>query len=69
MRVMTHPCRYELVSQGIAVVLVKPGPVSTPIWATSRARSEALVERMSDDAQQLYAGPLKAVSACVARGD
>ncbi|WIA36623.1 hypothetical protein OEZ86_007911 [Tetradesmus obliquus] len=36
--------RYELQQFGVAVVLVKPGPVATPIWQKSRDRSTVQVD-------------------------
>eukprot|EP00882_Tetradesmus_deserticola_P018012 GHRQ01019326.1.p1 GENE.GHRQ01019326.1~~GHRQ01019326.1.p1 ORF type:complete len:235 (+),score=74.83 GHRQ01019326.1:520-1224(+) len=36
--------RYELAQFGVPVVLVKPGPVATPIWQKARDRSTVQVE-------------------------
>jgi NAD(P)-dependent dehydrogenase (short-subunit alcohol dehydrogenase family) len=50
--------RYELQPQGVAVVLVKPGPVVTPIWQTTKAKSEVVVNALGPEAQQLYGAQL-----------
>ena len=60
--ILTECLRYELDSQGIAVVLVKPAPIATPIWRTGSARSEALLSGMPAEAQALYGAFLDKVS-------
>jgi short-subunit dehydrogenase len=37
--------RYELQQFGVPVVLVKPGPVATPIWQKARDRSTVQVDQ------------------------
>jgi short-subunit dehydrogenase len=56
--------RYELAPQGISVVLVKPAPVVTPIWAKSRGKSKAVVSGMPDEAKALYGATLEKVRVC-----
>lgn len=60
--------RYELAAQGIPVVLVKPGPVLTPIWHKSREKSEMVLEGMPPEVQQLYGPTLDKVGVCWGRG-
>lgn len=65
--ILTDCLRYELAAQGIPVVLVKPGPVLTPIWQKSRQRSQAAFEGMPPAAQQLYGPSMDKVGACCIR--
>lgn len=53
--------RYELAPQGIPVVLIKPGPVATPIWDKSREKSYTAGSETWDAATQVYGSHLKAV--------
>jgi short-subunit dehydrogenase len=59
--ILSECLRYELAAQGIPVVLVKPGPVKTPIWGKARSKSEAVVEGMPAEAQELYGATLSKV--------
>lgn len=59
--IMTECLRYELQQQGVSVVLIKPGPVRTPIWDKSRGRSEAIVKQLPPPAQELYGRALTKV--------
>jgi NAD(P)-dependent dehydrogenase (short-subunit alcohol dehydrogenase family) len=46
--------RMELSPFGIAVSLVEPGSILTPIWTRSAARADELLERMDGDVNELY---------------
>jgi NAD(P)-dependent dehydrogenase (short-subunit alcohol dehydrogenase family) len=47
--------RVELKHQGIAVSLVEPGPISTPIWSKAREQVGALRASLDGEARELYA--------------
>lgn len=55
--------RYELQQFGVAVVVVKPGPVATPLWAKGRARSTSQADpaRLAA-AQAVYGGMMDGMS-------
>lgn len=46
--------RAELKPQGVAVSLVEPGPVSTPIWAKAQAQVASLRAGLDGEARRLY---------------
>lgn len=46
--------RRELHGQGIAVILIEPGGVRTPIWRKGNETADELMERMPPEAEQLY---------------
>lgn len=52
---LTHTLRRELRPWGIHVVMVVPGPVETPFWPKSLARSHALEEEFPPGSRELYA--------------
>jgi NAD(P)-dependent dehydrogenase (short-subunit alcohol dehydrogenase family) len=54
--------RYELQPHGIKVVLIKPGPVKTPIWSKSRDASEEAMSMLSSEAWLLYEDQIALVS-------
>lgn len=60
--ILSDCLRYELADQGIPVILVKPGPVLTPIWEKSRKKSLDVVDSMPQELQQLYGATLEKVS-------
>jgi NAD(P)-dependent dehydrogenase (short-subunit alcohol dehydrogenase family) len=47
--------RAELKPQGVAVSLVEPGPISTPIWTKAREQVAALRTGLDDEGRRLYA--------------
>eukprot|EP00877_Chromochloris_zofingiensis_P006224 jgi/Chrzof1/1855/Cz10g23240.t1 len=51
---LSDSMRYDLAAQGVAVVIIKPGPVKTPIWSKSRDVSQQLMQLLPPIAQQLY---------------
>jgi NAD(P)-dependent dehydrogenase (short-subunit alcohol dehydrogenase family) len=50
--------RYELGQFGVPVVVVKPGPVATPLWAKGRARSTTQVDPQRFAAAKAVYGPM-----------
>lgn len=55
--------RFELAPQGIDVVLIKPGPIRTPIWDRMGSQHEALARVLTTpDMQQVYGEDFVAVS-------
>jgi len=47
--------RVELEPQGVAVSLVEPGPISTPIWSKAEEQVATLRASLDGEAHQLYA--------------
>jgi NAD(P)-dependent dehydrogenase (short-subunit alcohol dehydrogenase family) len=58
---MSHALRLELDSAGIAVSLVEPGAIATPIWQKSTAAADTLQATLQHDALSLYAGHLDCI--------
>jgi NAD(P)-dependent dehydrogenase (short-subunit alcohol dehydrogenase family) len=56
---LSDALRMELAPAGVAVVVVQPGAIATPIWETSRLRALALLARYPPDAWTHYGGMLK----------
>jgi NAD(P)-dependent dehydrogenase (short-subunit alcohol dehydrogenase family) len=54
LRAMTDALRVELSPWGIAVSLIEPGTVLTPMWGNTRQRIEALRREMSPESGHLY---------------
>eukprot|EP00775_Hariotina_reticulata_P013560 gene13560-13686_t len=52
---------YELQSQGVSVVLIKPGPVNTAIWSDDADRHLKLLERLTPDQLEVYGRELKLI--------
>ncbi|RMH01068.1 MAG: SDR family NAD(P)-dependent oxidoreductase [Planctomycetota bacterium] len=46
--------RRELLPQGVAVALIEPGAVATPIWRRSAAAAEELAAGLPEEAGRLY---------------
>jgi len=53
--------RMELAAFGIAVSVVQPGNVKTPIWAKGRAAKDELVARLPTEAQHHYGAAIDAL--------
>lgn len=51
---ITDSLRLELRPWGIEVISIEPGVIDTPIWETSLARAERIIEAYPDEAQALY---------------
>jgi len=55
---LSDALRAELAPAGVAVVVIQPGAIATPIWETSRRRAVALLPRYPKDAWSHYRGVL-----------
>lgn len=64
---LTDALRIELQPWNIAVAVIEPGAVATPIWDKGRAAAEALRHRAPPEGQQLYAEAAAAVEKAAAR--
>lgn len=64
---LTDAMRAELRAWGIAVSIVEPGPVQTPIWEKSQAAAERLAEHVPPEGLDLYDADLNAVRKAVDR--
>jgi NAD(P)-dependent dehydrogenase (short-subunit alcohol dehydrogenase family) len=53
--------RLELAPFRLAVILIEPGVIATPIWETSRARAARNIERMPPQLTQYYGRALDAL--------
>ena len=61
--------RQELKGWGIAVSVVEPGPVKTPIWAKGREYAAELEERLGADAVERYRDQIEATRASLDRNE
>jgi short-subunit dehydrogenase len=53
--------RRELWPWGLEVSLVEPGSIATPMWEKGFARSEEVKQSASEQARELYLGPIEAM--------
>jgi len=67
LRALADAMRVELAPAGIAVSLVEPGSVKTPIWQKGRDAREALLASLPPKALEYYARQIDAVFAQTAR--
>lgn len=51
---LSESLRAELAPWGLAVVLVEPGAIATPIWQRGEERGDSLLARMPTEARELY---------------
>ena len=51
---VTHVLRQELAPWGIEVVAIEPGVIATPIWTTSAASADRMLEPVLADVTKLY---------------
>jgi NAD(P)-dependent dehydrogenase (short-subunit alcohol dehydrogenase family) len=63
LRAMTDALRVELAPSGIAVALIEPGSVKTPIWEKGRASRERLLGLLGPKAMEHYGPQLEALYA------
>ncbi len=59
LRALTEALRLELAPWDIAVVLVEPGAIDTPIWAKGLALARETVDALPEDGRQRYAGQIE----------
>ncbi len=67
LRALTDALRVELAPDRIAVTLIEPGSVRTPIWAKGRASRERLLAELGPAAVERYRVPLEKMFANTAR--
>jgi short-subunit dehydrogenase len=67
LRALSDALRAELEPDGIAVTLIEPGSVNTPIWAKGRAARERLAAELGADAVDRYRERLEKLFATTAR--
>jgi NAD(P)-dependent dehydrogenase (short-subunit alcohol dehydrogenase family) len=65
MEALNDSLRVELRPWGIAVAMVEPGAVATPIWRRSLAAAREMIDAFPQEAQALYGGPMSALEARV----
>jgi NAD(P)-dependent dehydrogenase (short-subunit alcohol dehydrogenase family) len=58
---LTDALRIELQPWGIAVSLIEPGSVTTPIWEKSRAKADDMWDQLPPEAHNLYSSAVDAV--------
>jgi NAD(P)-dependent dehydrogenase (short-subunit alcohol dehydrogenase family) len=63
---LTDSLRVELMSSGIQVAIVEPGVIATPIWETSAATADRIMEGMPAQAFEYYGKIIKGLKARVA---
>jgi short-subunit dehydrogenase len=61
LRAVADAMRMELASAGVAVVLIEPGSVKTPIWRKGRESKDALLRRLPAEAMLHYGRAIDAV--------
>jgi NAD(P)-dependent dehydrogenase (short-subunit alcohol dehydrogenase family) len=64
---LSDALRTELRNSGVAVSLIEPGAVETPIWEKSLAAADQLAEEVSPEALALYDADLDAMRAATRR--
>jgi len=64
---LSDALRVELRRWGIAVSIVEPGNVKTPIWEKSQDAAERLLHEWTPEAHQLYGADIEGVRAASAR--
>lgn len=67
MEAITDALRIELRTWGIAVSLVEPGPIATPIWEKSFSAADQLEKTIPSEAMKLYEQDLTAVRKVIAK--
>lgn len=64
---ITHVLRQELAPWGIAVIAIEPGKIATPIWSTSAASADRMLDPVREAASELYGAQIAAAQAMAAR--
>ena len=67
MEALSDALRSELRNWGIAVSLIEPGAVETPIWEKAHAATDLLARDVSPEALELYDADLTAMRAATRR--
>ena len=57
---VTHVLRQELAPWGIEVIAIEPGVIATPIWSTSAASADRMLEPRLDEVTALYGAQIEA---------
>ena len=61
LRALADAMRVELIQAGVAVTLIEPGSVKTPIWAKGRASRDALLGLLPPEALVHYSRQIEAL--------
>jgi NAD(P)-dependent dehydrogenase (short-subunit alcohol dehydrogenase family) len=56
---ITHVLRQELAPWGIEVIAIEPGVIATPIWSTSSASADRMLEPVRDAVTELYGAQIE----------
>ena len=57
---VTHVLRQELAPWGIEVIAIEPGVIATPIWSTSAASADRMLEPRLAEVTELYGAQIEA---------
>ena len=61
--------RHELRPWGIAVSVVEPGVIRTPIWAKGKEKADELEATLGEDARRLYGDQMDAIRDSIVKND
>jgi len=64
---LTGSLRAELAPAGIAVILIEPGAIATPIWSRGSTAGDQLLQKLPAEAIQRYGAQLQAARNMAAR--
>lgn len=64
-RAITDTLRREMMSLGVSVSLIEPGPIDTPIWDKSVNKSQELSKGLTEEMREVYWESLSAMRAGV----
>lgn len=65
---VTHVLRQELSPWGIEVIAIEPGVIATPIWTTSAASADRMLEPNREAVTRLYGAQITAAQRMAANG-
>lgn len=66
---LTDSLRVELLPAGVDVIIIEPGVIATPIWQTSIAAADRVVNELPPEAFQYYGTVLQKVRALASGND